>query len=85
MTSIASANFWREYDRLPSEIQRAAVKQYRLWMKNPSHPSLQFKPIRSKLWAVRVTQDYRALADELPQHTFLWFWIGPHKVYDRLI
>jgi hypothetical protein len=33
---------------------------------------------------VRVGLDHRALADEA-QDGLLWFWIGPHKDYEKLI
>ena len=28
---------------MPLTIQKTAVKQYRLWLNDPAHPSLQFK------------------------------------------
>jgi hypothetical protein len=35
-------------------------------------------------WACRVTDSYRALA-VIDGDTALWFWIGSHTEYERLI
>jgi hypothetical protein len=84
----ATERFWRAYDGLPQDIQRRADKQFVLLKADPKHPSLQLKKLGEKhgadWWCVRVTQDYRALAIKR-QSGFLWFWIGDHKTYDRLI
>jgi hypothetical protein len=42
MTSRATRRFWKLYQELPENIQRLAVKNYRLWRDNPHHPSLDF-------------------------------------------
>jgi hypothetical protein len=84
MKSRAVGRFWRLYDKLPAEIRRTADKQFALWLNNPRHRSLRFKQVRPNLWSARVTDDYRALATR-DGETFLWFWIGPHDEYQRLL
>ena len=37
-----------------------------------------------KLWSIRVGLDYRALAVK-DGSDFIWFWVGKHDEYDRLI
>jgi hypothetical protein len=59
MKSRATSKFWVSHRRLPAEIRRAAVKQYRLWLQNPRHPSLQFKKVDA-FWSARITLDRRA-------------------------
>ena len=54
MKSRAVASFWAGYDRLPGEVRKIADKQYRLWLENPSHPSIQFQEGR----AVLVSPDH---------------------------
>jgi hypothetical protein len=76
-------NFWSLYNQLPTEIQEAADKSFDLLKSNPRHPSLQFKKI-GEVWSVRVSLAYRALAAEDPDG-LLWFWIGPHDEYERMI
>src|SRR5687768_6654490 len=77
---------WAAFGDLPEPAQDAARKAYRLFRENPNHPSLQFKKIhtREPIYSVRVTLGYRAVglleADEI-----IWFWIGSHADYDRLV
>ncbi|MBI4027991.1 MAG: hypothetical protein HY360_23605 [Verrucomicrobia bacterium] len=84
MRSRATRRFWRLYGALPPEIRRAARKQYAFWRRNPRHGSVHFKQIKADLWSARVTEDYRALATR-EADAWLWFWIGPHDEYERLI
>ena len=83
MKHRATKTFWKLYNELPPNIQRQARKQYRLLRQNPQHPSLRFKPV-SKLWSARVNDDYRALAVKR-KDAYVWFWIGPHKEYDKIL
>jgi hypothetical protein len=83
MKSKASSKFWKAYNDLPLAIQKTATKQYRLWLKTPSHPSLQFKKVQT-FWSCRVTDSYRSLA-VVDGDTAVWFWIGTHAEYELLI
>ena len=84
MTGRTTAGFWARFDKLPREVQRVAREKYALWRRNPFHPSLHFKQIMADLWSVRVSIQYRALGRRRGE-TIVWFWIGPHEEYDRLI
>ena len=75
--------FWDQYHGLPEDIQRRADKQFSLFAANPRHPSLQLKPV-GELWSARVTDAYRALAIR-EEKGFIWFWIGSHDEYMRLL
>jgi len=81
--SYASEEFWDLYKKLPLEIQRAADKQFALFERNPSHPSLHLKQVGG-FWSARVTEAYRVLALR-QENAFYWFWIGSHDEYERLI
>lgn len=72
------------FRELPADIQVAARKAYRLWLSDPRHPSLHFKPVRSDIWSVRISRDYRALALVRAGATY-WHWIGRHEEYQRRI
>jgi len=75
--------FWRLFDRLPHEVQQLARKNYELLKKDPKHPSLHLKQVKN-MWSVRVGAHYRAVGTD--HHGYiLWFWIGSHAEYDRLI
>jgi hypothetical protein len=83
MRHIASDDFWKNYDALPAPIRRQADKSFALLKQDPAHPSLHFKKI-GRRWSARVGRGYRALALEIDEG-FLWYWIGSHDDYERLI
>lgn len=79
----AIPTFWEHYDLRPEEIQVLANKQYRLFSITPRHRSLGFKPV-GRFWSVRISQSYRALAVR-DGSVLIWFWIGTHADYDKLL
>ena len=83
MKHSASPRFWAAYEALPESVRSLADANFQLLKRDPRHPSLQFKKV-GKYWSVRVGRRYRALAVETDD-TYLWFWIGSHAQYDRLI
>jgi hypothetical protein len=74
-------------DRLPGyaiiDSKAQADANFALLKRDPRHPSLQFKKV-GRYWSARVGLRYRALAIETDD-VYLWFWIGSHADYDRLI
>jgi hypothetical protein len=80
---LATADFWACYEKLPAAIRSLADKNFALLKGDPAHPSLQFKKIGS-LRSVRVGIAYRALGVEI-EGGVLWYWIGSHADYDKLI
>jgi hypothetical protein len=84
MNNLTSPRYWRHYNALPSEIQKVADKNFQLFKKNPQHPSLRFERKKPELWSVRVGSGNRALARQLGGN-LIWFWIGPHDEYERLL
>jgi hypothetical protein len=84
MISKASPAFWRCFHALPVRTQRLTYKNYQLWLENPYHPSLRFKPLKSDLWSVRVGGHHRAVGYFRDNRTFIWTWIGSHEDYNKL-
>lgn len=86
MRSFTQSSFWKLYRRLPEHARQQARASYRLFAEDPHHPSLRFKRVsqRQPIYSARVSGDYRAVGvrdgDEI-----IWFWIGPHHEYDRLL
>ena len=83
MIHHATSGFWECNQRLPTAIQQLADKNYEILKVDPDHPSLHFKkvgPYRSVLVGIA----YRALGVE-DGDTIVWFWIGNHDEYERLI
>lgn len=83
MNHIASPGFWECYKKLPQSIQNLADKNFELLKTNHRHPSLHLKKIRN-YWSVRIGIKYRALGIE-NNEGIIWFWIGNHAEYDKLI
>ena len=68
-------------------MRQKARRAYRLWLENPNHPGLQFKPLHGVaggVWSVRIGLSWRALAT-IRGDRVTWFWIGSHADYDREI
>jgi hypothetical protein len=82
--SHTSPPFWTAFRDLPPTVQVAARKAYRRFRADPSHPSLQFKKLYDTRYSIRVTRGYRALGQR-EGDTIVWFWIGTHADYDRVI
>ena len=78
-----SPSFWKYYGELPKEVQNQADKNFQLLKADMGHPSLHFKRV-GKYWSVRASLEYRALGTDIDDG-ILWFWIGTHKEYNRLI
>jgi len=86
MPSRTTRQFWRLYSDLPFGAQRDATRSYRLFQSNPGHPGLQFKKLEGEdnVYSVRIGLQYRALG-VMNQDRIVWYWIGNHDEYDRLI
>ena len=86
MISEITNSFRQSYSRLPLEVRTHIKRAYKLWLKNPQHPSLRFKKIHSKdsIWSVRVSLNYRAVGTKY-DNKMLWFFVGAHAEYEALI
>ena len=86
MKAQAVPKFWKFYVRLPRNVQQQARKAYQLWKVNPHYPSLHFKRVDDKepIYSARVSNNYRVLGF-LEGDTVLWYWIGNHDEYERLL
>ena len=85
MKSLGAPAFWQSYRKLPTGIRDSARAAYKKFLQDPTHPSLQLERLRSdpRFWSVRVTRDFRAVAQRLESDTWIWVWIGSHKDFDR--
>ena len=86
MQSRSTRQFRRLFSDLPSGVQRDATRAYRLFQSNPAHPGLQFKKLEGEdnIYSVRIGLEYRALA-VMKKDRIVWYWIGSHSGYDRLV
>ena len=86
MKHRALPRFWQYYGQLPKEVRVRADKNFELLKSDPHHPSLHFKKVDAdrKIWSVRIGLQYRALGVE-KLDSILWFWIGSHADYNKLL
>ncbi len=86
MKSFTSRRFREMYARLPDRIRLQTRKAYELFMRNPSHPGLNFKKIEGEedVYSARAGLGYRVLG-RVDGEEIVWFWIGPHSDYDKVI
>lgn len=86
MKSRTTANFRQAFSNLPLPIQEQARLAYRQFKINLGHPSLRFKQVNPRLsvYSARISKDYRAVG-QLDDDTIIWFWIGSHSDYDKLL
>lgn len=86
MKSRTTKEFRDQLVNLPDHVRTQAYRAYRLFLTNTAHPSLHFKKVwdNPTTYSARVGIGYRALC-QLNNSAFIWFWIGSHAEYDRLL
>ena len=87
MKSELTNDFVNCFGKLPEKVKQTARKNYKLWKQNPNHPSLEFKKLQAlePIYSVRVGIGWRALGVLKKPDTIVWFWIGSHSEYDKLL
>lgn len=87
MKSKRTRSFRDQLRQLPLDVQRQANAAYRLFKRDPYHPGLHFKRVGKEepVYSARVGGSYRALGLRDESDTVIWFWIGTHSEYDKLI
>lgn len=80
---FTTPRFWVCYQNLPAEIQKLADKNFELLRADPRHKSIRLKKV-GIYWSARGGTNYRAVAKGRTDG-LLWFWIGTHEEYMRLI
>lgn len=86
MKSRTTSEFRRLFANLPQQVQQQARAAYRQFQSDPNYPSLRFKKVHPELpiYSARVSKNYRAVG-QINGDTVIWFWIGSHAEYDRLL
>ncbi|EAZ91403.1 ParE family toxin-like protein [Crocosphaera chwakensis] len=87
MKSELTNDFLKCFAKLPETVKQTARKNYKLWKDNTTHPSLEFKRLntRESVYSVRVGIGWRAVGVMKTSDTIVWFWIGKHSEYDKLL
>lgn len=86
MKSHTTRGFRELFASLPARVKKQARQSYRLFRDNPAHPGLHFKQVHADppTYSARVGISYRVVG-VLERDTIIWFWIGSHADYDRVI
>lgn len=86
MNSRTTKRFRQMFAKLPSNIRQQAKEAYRFFTEDPNHPSLRFKKVHNtaSIYSVRININYRAVGF-VDGREIVWFWIGPHAEYDKLL
>jgi hypothetical protein len=86
MKSRTTRRFRELLSALPAHVRRQGREAYRLFQQDPAHPGLHFKQVHAHppTYSARVGISYRAVG-VLDGGTVIWFWIGSHAEYDRLL
>jgi mRNA-degrading endonuclease RelE of RelBE toxin-antitoxin system len=84
--SRTTAQFRKLFADLPEQVQEQTRAAYRQFKENPSYPSLRFKKVHPELpiYSARISKSYRVVG-QLDGDTVIWFWVGSHTEYDRLL
>jgi hypothetical protein len=86
LKSKTTERFRKAYSALPPHVQDRAKVAYAMFAADASHPSLRFKQVHPTrpIYSARVGLAYRALCVRATDE-YVWFWIGTHDEYERLI
>ena len=87
MKSHRTHEFRELYDALPRIVQQQADKAYRQFERDPDYAGLNFKSVGGDptWYSARIGISYRALCRRAADDTYIWFWIGTHAEYDKLL
>ncbi len=86
MNSRITSQFRQTFGSLPENVREQTREAYRQFKQDSNHPSLRFKKVHPELpiYSARVSKSYRAVG-QLEGDTVIWFWVGSHTEYDRLL
>ena len=86
MISHTTSSFRHLLENLPADVRMQARDAYRQFKNNRFHPSLHFKKVHSRrpIYSARINIDYRAVGI-IDGEEIIWFWIGSHKEYEKLL
>jgi hypothetical protein len=75
------------YDALSPAVRQQADKAYAQFERDPNYAGLNFKSVGGDptWYSARIGISYRALCRRAPDGTYVWFWIGAHADYDKLL
>jgi len=87
LKSRTNPGFRKMFTGLPADVRKQARAAYQLFRSNPWHPGLNFKRVHTtgRYVSARVGRSYRAVGILTSSTEIVWFWIGPHEQYEKLL
>ncbi len=84
--SHTTEQFRKSFVKLPENIKKQTRNAYKQFREDPYHPSLHFKKVHQEkpVYSARISDNYRTVGAK-KGNTLIWFWIGPHSEYERLL
>jgi len=83
MRVVFTEPFKKDYEELPSKIQRVLNKALKFLIKNPRHPSLRIKKFPStSIWYGRLSRAYRFTFQQSGEVVILRR-VGTHRILDK--
>ena len=86
MISHVTDEFRECLSNLPEEIKKKAKKAFKQFKEDPYYPGLHFEQVHQTkpIVSVRITDYYRAVGLKEGE-TIVWYWVGSHPEYERVI
>ena len=79
-----TSKFKHSFSKLPSNIQKLAIKKDKIFRKNAFDPRLRTHKLKGKLkkyWSYRVDEKYRIVFEFVEKEIVLYQDIGTHEIY----
>lgn len=78
--------FRKSFKKLDSTLKKKTHKQFKLFLNNLFHPSLnteKLEPKTSNIWSFRIDKSTRVIFTFAENETILLLDIGPHDIYRK--
>jgi toxin HigB-1 len=86
MNILYSPQFARKYKKLPSTVKQQAIKQEKIFRKNPRDKRLKTHKLKgrlSKFWSFSIGYKYRIIFEFKKSDKVYFHTIGDHRIYEE--
>jgi hypothetical protein len=83
--SHITTNFRKCFATLQPRKQKQARENYSLWLADPFNSTTNFTNKFGNLWSAEIGRTHRTLGRMVEKNVMLWFWIGTHEEYNKLL
>ncbi|MBU1151256.1 type II toxin-antitoxin system RelE/ParE family toxin [Patescibacteria group bacterium] len=86
MKITETAQFRKSYEKLETALKKKAQKQFKLFLANLFHASLnteKLEPKESNVWSFRIDKGTRVIFTFAEKETVLLLDVGSHDIYRK--